>query len=231
MSYKEINKDNIDRLLFEVAKEYKKIAKRQATQIYMAIVGGCSIIINYSFRNSSNDIDSVILGNSVFNEAIRIVGRENGLPDNWINNDFETTNSYSDKLFNCAKKYKCFCGVLDVYTVNEEYLIAMKLASFRSYKNDKSDIVGILNDMYENGREISLEKINDAVKKLYGDTGITDEANSFIKQQIENNHFLTSMEKIKESEKVVGDIVKKNNKSIKNKADLDEIIKKAKELL
>jgi hypothetical protein len=48
-------------------------------------------------------------------------------------------------------------------------LIAMKLISGRQYKNDLSDIVGILWEHQKNGNPISRETIDKAVTILYGE--------------------------------------------------------------
>ena len=52
--------------------------------------------------------------------------------------------------------------------VTGEYLIAMKLRSFRKYKNDLSDIIGILNEHEKRGNPITIERIERAVIDLYG---------------------------------------------------------------
>lgn len=60
-------------------------------------------------------------------------------------------------------------------------LIAMKLASFREYKCDKSDIVGILQARHEN--PITLEKIEKAVIDLYGSIDyISNEAYEYVRE-------------------------------------------------
>lgn len=90
------------------------------------------------------DIDAIIHAFSSMKEAINVVGDELGLPNGWLNSDFTKTASYSPKLLQYSKFYKRFGYVLDVRTVSREYLVAMKLMSGRKYKNDLSDIIGIL---------------------------------------------------------------------------------------
>ena len=53
-------KDNIDNLLFQLAKEYKKI-NRKNTPAEIVIIGGAAIVSKYGFRASTTDIDSLIL--------------------------------------------------------------------------------------------------------------------------------------------------------------------------
>lgn len=52
-------------------------------------------------------------------------------------------------------------------TISGEYLVAMKLMSGRQYKNDISDIIGILREEQERGKPLTLEKIKTAVCNLY----------------------------------------------------------------
>lgn len=54
---------------------------------------------------------------------------------------------------------------LIVRTIKDEYLIAMKAVAARKYKNDYSDIYGIIKE----NSNLSLEKILNAIKQLYGE--------------------------------------------------------------
>ena len=57
---------------------------------------------------------------------------------------------------------------MSVRTIRAEYLIAMKLRSGRLYKNDRSDIAGILAEHEKRGEPISLNRIDQAIINLYG---------------------------------------------------------------
>lgn len=85
-----------------------------------------------------------------------------------LNSDFMKTTSYSSKLSQYSVYYKRFGYVLEVRTISREYLIAMKLMSGRQYKNDISDVIGILLEEQERGQVLTLEKIKTAVCNLYG---------------------------------------------------------------
>ena len=159
-------KENLDFCLSKLAKEYRK---RNGTQIRAEIIliGGAAVLSNYGFRDMTYDIDTIIRASSSMKDAINIVGDELGLPNGWMNSDFNKTSSYSSKLVQYSKYYKRFGYVLDVRTITGEYLIAMKLMSGRKYKNDLSDILGILYEEQEKGNPISLEQIQTAVINLY----------------------------------------------------------------
>jgi hypothetical protein len=180
-------KENLDFCLSKLAKEYRK---RNGTQIRAEIIliGGAAILSNYGFRDMTYDIDTIIRASSSMKEAINVVGDELGLPNGWMNSDFIKTSSYSSKLVQYSKYYKRFGYVLDVRTITGEYLIAMKLMSGRKYKNDLSDIVGILYEEQEKGNPISLEQIQTAVVNLYDRwEALPQDSNNFIYKIINNN--------------------------------------------
>lgn len=160
-------KENLDRYLSKLAKEYRK---RNGTQMRAEIIliGGATVLTNYGFRDMTYDIDAIIHASSSMKDAINTVGDELGLPNGWLNSDFTKTASYSPKLLQYSKYYKRFGYVLEVRTISGEYLVAMKLMSGRKYKNDLSDIIGILYEEQEKGNPLSIEQIRDAVCNLYG---------------------------------------------------------------
>jgi len=174
MSNKEINKENIDFYLNEFAREFKRLSKRKA-KIEIIIIGGGSALINYGFRNSTYDIDAIMFEKSISKEAARIVADRYDLPDDWLNNDFVRSSSYTDKLILHSVYYKTFCNCVDVRTVKGEYLVAMKLKSGRIYKHDLSDIVGIILSEKMIGNNISYNRILDAYKELYNNILDIDE--------------------------------------------------------
>ena len=164
----DFNRSNIDHYLYLVAREYKK-ANKTGHEAEIIIAGGASVVMNYNFRDSTTDIDSIIRASSFMREIINRIGDENGLQTGWLNDDFRNTSSYSEKLIECSRFYKRFCNCLNVRTVSAEYLIAMKARADRTYKHDLSDIVGIINEHQEMGRGMNLSLVEDAYQKLYGE--------------------------------------------------------------
>ena len=100
-------------------------------------------------------------------DAINVVGDRLGLPVGWLNADFVNTDSYTPRLTQYSKYYKTFSNILQIRTVSSEYLVAMKLMAGRQYKNDLSDIVGILIEHEKRGDNLTLERIKKAVMDLY----------------------------------------------------------------
>lgn len=157
-----ITKDNIDQFFHDLSKEIRKEFGKNI-QLELIVVGGASVLLNYNFRESTQDIDALVYPPMSIRDAINRVGDKYGLENGWINSDFKHTRSYSTKLRQYSQHYKKYNHILSVWTVGSEYLVAMKLASLREYKNDKSDIAGIL----ASDKDITLERIDTAVKNLY----------------------------------------------------------------
>lgn len=160
-------KENLDLYLKELAKTYRKLnGKSSPTEI--VLVGGASILINYNFRSVTRDVDAFFVSYSAMKEAINQTGDKFGLPNGWMNTDFMKSKSYSPKLIEHSSYYKTFYGVLEVRTVTAEYMIAMKLMAGREYKNDLSDVIGILKYHADHGAPISIDRIRKAAEDLYG---------------------------------------------------------------
>lgn len=163
---KPFTKENLDSCLKELAKEFRK---RNGTRVMAEIilVGGASILINYGFREMTYDMDAIIRSSGTMKDAINTVGDRLGLPVGWLNTDFVNTDSYTVKLIEHSQYYKTFSNILQVRTVSSEYLIAMKLMAGRQYKNDLSDIVGILIEQEQRGDTLTPERIKKAIVDLY----------------------------------------------------------------
>lgn len=180
------NKENLDMYLKEVAKEFRKInGKKMRAEIIL--IGGASILANYGFREMTTDMDAIIRAASAMHEAINRVGDKYNLPNGWLNSDFVKTDSYSSKLIEVSKHYRTFSNIVDIRTVSGEYLIAMKLISARKYKNDLSDVIGILKEHKISGDPITYERIDKALNELYGGWDkISDDTKMFI-EEVTNN--------------------------------------------
>lgn len=182
-------KENLDMYLKELAKEFRRInGKSMPAEIIL--VGGAAILARYGFRNATTDIDAIIHAASSMKDAINHVGDKFGLPNGWINTDFTHTDSYSSRLYQFAVYYKTFYGILTVRVISAEFLIAMKLRAGRRYKNDRSDIIGILNEHSKAGNPIPLQAINDAVSQLYGSWAhFPQDAKSFIEHALQEKNY------------------------------------------
>ena len=195
------NKENLDLYLKELGKEYRKlVGKGMPTEIIL--IGGAAILANYGFREMTTDVDAVIKAASSMKDAINKVGDKFNLPNGWLNADFMKTASYTPKLSAYSVHYKEFSNVLQVRTVSAEYLIAMKLMAGRKYKNDLSDIVGILAEHERQGKAITLEMIKTAVTNLYGSWDkLSADSRDFIEGTMEKGNFEQLYKTVSEEEK------------------------------
>jgi len=230
------DQDNIDMYLKELSKVFRK-NNGTKTPAELILVGGASILVNYKFRKGTNDIDAIIKASSVMEEAIDITGEKLRLPNGWLNMDFKDTGSYSSKLSSVSKFYKMFSNVIEVRTIDSEYLIAMKLMSGRIYKKDLSDIAGILYEHRINNKEISLDRIKEAATYLYGSWEIIPEkSRDLINDLFRENDFEKSYNVIREKElkaSIKLDEIKEKDPGDlrgKNISELIEAIMKKKEM-
>ena len=159
-------KENLDACLSRLAREFRKLNGTKVPA-EIVLIGGAAVLANYGFRDMTYDIDAIIQASSSMKDAINRVGDEMGLPNGWLNSDFTKTKSYSPKLLQYSEYYKRFGYVLEVRTVSGEYLVAMKLMSGRQYKNDISDVIGILREQKALGKPLTFERIQAAVCALY----------------------------------------------------------------
>ena len=183
------NKENLDLYLKELGKEYRKlVGKEMPTEIIL--IGGAAILANYGFREMTTDVDAVIKAASSIKDAINKVGDKFNLPNGWLNADFMKTASYTPKLSAYSVHYKEFSNVLQVRTISAEYLIAMKLKAGRKYKNDLSDIAGILAEHEKSGNPITLEMIITAVTNLYGSWDkLSPDSRDFVTNTMDQGNF------------------------------------------
>lgn len=165
-SNKKITRENAPEIIKRFAKEYRKELGKVPGEII--IVGGGSIMLNYKFRDATQDFDVILNTVSGVTDIIKKFADENDLPRDWMNTDFIKTASYSDVLTEVSKHlWTLNNGTLEIRTVSGVYLIAMKLIAHRDYRNDISDSIGILIEERETGENITFDDIVNAYKRLY----------------------------------------------------------------
>ena len=162
-----ITLDNLNEYLKGLGKEFRRLNGTK-THAEIILVGGAAVLAKYDFRDSTYDVDAIIVASSAMKDAINRVRDIHGLPHGWLNTDFTRTGSYSKKLSEVSVYYRTFSNVLTVRIITAEYLVAMKLMSGRQYKNDLSDIVGVLWEHQKKGEPISREAVDKAFRTLYG---------------------------------------------------------------
>lgn len=224
----EFTKENLDTYLKEVAREYRRLAGK-GMPAELILIGGASILINYGFRGMTTDIDALILASSAMEDAILRVEEKFDLPHGWLNADFTRTESYTPKLKEYSVYYRQYANVLTLRTVSAEYLIAMKLRSGRQYKNDLSDVLGILAEHEKRGTPLTMEQIKKAVADLYGDwNALPEKSQCFIQDVMNDGHFDALYQQVSASEHDAHNALlrfEKDYPGVTNEANVDEIIK------
>ena len=232
MSSDNFTKENLDTYLKELAKEFRRLNGR-SMPAEIVLVGGAAILTNYGVRDMTTDIDAVIHAASSMKDAINHVGDKFYLPNSWLNADFMRTTSYSPKLDEYSVYYKTFYGILSVRTVSAEYLIAMKLRSGRKYKNDLSDVIGILAEHQKRGTPITLDKVNTAVNNLYGSwDDFPEDSKPFIEGAFKTDDLDEVYTSIKKDEIESKDILigfEKEYPTVAKESNIEDILKSLKE--
>ncbi len=201
MSSDVFTKDNLDSVLNALGKQYRKL-NGTAFPAEIVLIGGAAVLVNYGFRDMTTDIDAVIHAASALKDAINMVGDKFHLPNGWLNSDFMHTASYSPKIDEFSEYYRTFSNVLRVRTIRAEYLVAMKLMSGRKYKNDLSDVIGILAEHEKANAPITLEDVKNAVINLYGSWDkIPPDSAAFIENAIAKGNYAQTFASLVEEEK------------------------------
>ena len=163
------DKKEINHIFYLLAKEYRMIAGRKA-EAEIILVGGGAIVTEFSFRHSTLDIDACLNADRDIKMAITRIAEKEKLPFDWLNDDFANTESYSPKIAQYSLFYKRFCNCLTVRYLDPLHLMAMKLASWRPYKHDRTDFISMVIELRNRGISISFVDIIHAFLDLYGDT-------------------------------------------------------------
>lgn len=222
-----LDKETIDSCLKELGSLLKKRLRNKSSRCELIIVGGASILLNYGFRLTTTDIDCSDEYKILMNDLVSEIAEKHNLPTDWINTSFVNTKSYSPKLSQYSVHYKTFGnGVLEVRTIKDIYLLAMKIVSGRKYKNDYSDIYGIINEYHKRKEMISVEMIEKAIIDLYGSISAANkQAFTFAKSIIANPEAF-DYDSVKNNENSNLEIIKNQDNNSLNEEDIDYILSK-----
>ena len=169
----------LDKDKFEAA--FTLLAKKSKEQnvvgpINVYVVGGASILINFDFRKATLDVDAYCERINELKNIILEISSELYLYDDWLNDDFKNTPSYSRKIIELSVLYKSFDDIVNVFTLEPKYMIAMKLKSSRPDSGDLEDIRQMIFELKLSGIELSFDEVMEAYDYLYdGDRSYTYE--------------------------------------------------------
>ncbi|MBO4667824.1 MAG: hypothetical protein J5666_06865 [Bacilli bacterium] len=162
-----LSKDNLDIVFQTFSNTIKQINNNKKVSLY--IVGGGAIVASFEYRLSTMDIDAMFATDDEIIKAIKMTAQELQLPNDWLNQDFINTPSFSPKLSEVSTLLKSYNDNLTIYTLPSKYLIAMKLKSSRPTGGDIDDIINMIYELRYKGVEIMYEDIIAAYKTLYDD--------------------------------------------------------------
>ena len=162
---KMLDKAKLENAFELLAKKCKE--KNISSPINLYVVGGASILINFDFRKATLDVDAYCDKIDEIKGIVLEISSELYLYDNWINDDFKNTPSYSDKILELSILYKSFDDVVYVYTLEPKYMIAMKLKSSRVDGGDLDDIRKMIFELKLSGSQLSFDEVMEAYDYLY----------------------------------------------------------------
>ena len=62
-------KENLDRYLNELSKEYKRLGGRNVP-VEIILIGGAAVIERYGFREMTTDVDAIVPAASIMKDAV-----------------------------------------------------------------------------------------------------------------------------------------------------------------
>lgn len=91
------------------------------------VVGGAAMVLAYSARRVTRDIDAIFEPKVAVYEAARVVAEDEGLPDSWLNDAVKAFAPGED----ADRRVIFSTSALEVAVASPEYLLAMKLLASR----------------------------------------------------------------------------------------------------
>jgi len=162
-----LSKKDIDNYFLEINDRLNKIGKHG--EIVMA--GGAALTVVFNARGATHDIDALFKPSIEFREIIEQMAQEHGLEKDWLNDGVK--GFFTDKLK--ADLYKSFSN-LEVYSIDAEGLLALKLTSARRRSKDMEDSIMLM-------KHLEIQNI----EELYGIIEKYTSSN----QQSPNSYFFT----------------------------------------
>ena len=166
-----LTKEKLDSVFEVFAQKILKANINNPINIY--IVGGAAIVLNFDYRESTIDIDAMFENDEMINSVIKETANELKMPDDWLNQDFINTPSYSPKIKMVSTLYKTFGDIVNVFYLPPVYLIAMKLKSSRPTGGDMGDIIKMIYELRYKGEKLSYDDVMNAYLFLYPDLSNT----------------------------------------------------------
>lgn len=132
--------------------------------IKVLIVGGAALALKYNFRGTV-DVDADIKFGGAIRRSVDNVSKYCNIPNDWLNQDFVKSYSFSRGLWDDAIYIRTLQNYLDIFVVSDISQLCMKLSSGR--KKDIGDIELLIDKCYS--KKIDEQMVLSRYDKLYGD--------------------------------------------------------------
>ena len=180
------NADDLEKLLMALSEELQQHSGGGA-RYELYLTGGGAMMLSVGVRRTTTDIDVIFRENAaLIHDCAIAVSEKLGIDRGWCNDLVKLSKSYTPAVIANSSLYQSY-GCLDVYTVNADLLLCMKLISFRD--KDMQDIDFLFDYLDEQGVQVSIDLLNQWYKAYYEDYGkkpkFKSQAIAFIKGNLE----------------------------------------------
>lgn len=157
--------------LFTALSDELKINSDNQTKHELYLTGGGAMMLSIGVRRTTTDIDVIFgKGDKLIHDCAIKVGESLGIDKGWCNDMVVLSSSFTPAVAANSTLYKSY-GCLDVYTVNADLLLCMKLISFRD--KDMIDIEFLIDYLESHNCIVTINKLNEWYAKYYEDWGKT----------------------------------------------------------
>lgn len=165
----------------KIMKYLKEISKRlgkKGLNGEIVLFGGAVMTVVLDARKSTQDVDAIFRPSSVIREIAHQIGKENSLPDTWLNDGV--------KGFISEKgEYSLFYedNNLKIFAAEPEYILAMKCFSMRlGESKDEEDIIFLIKKL----KISKKEQVFKIIEKYYPQNRIPPKTQYAIEELFQN---------------------------------------------
>ena len=161
-------------------KRLGELAKEKSIQLNLCIYGGCAMMLAYDRKRITRDVDAVIQPLSKIQPIVRIVAQEQGLPEDWINDEVKQFLGTRQSI----RELPIELPGLQITVPTAGYLLAMKAMACRralpGYKGDEEDLRFLIRKL----EIVKIAQIQAWIDKYYPDDVPSKANQAFLKNLI-----------------------------------------------
>lgn len=153
--------------------------------IEIALYGGAVFTLVYGSREATRDVDAIIKPADIGERLVKVVAKEQGLPDDWLNGNVQQFLSPFDQRRPFPSKE--FEPGLNITIPTAAYLLALKLNACRQplpgYLGDEADIRFLLRKI----KPTSAEEVEALHNRFFMGEGLHARALELIDEYLEES--------------------------------------------